>query len=461
MMLQQQRHRQHGLGTARIWTLAVCILTWMVSTTIAATPAFPGALGAGAMTRGGRGGKVLLVTNLRDSGPGSFRKAVETPGPRTVVFRVAGYIELQSPIRVSRPNITIAGQSAPGAGVCLKNYSLQIGNTQQVIIRHIRCRPGDKTSAAGEMDAITIWDSQHVILDHCSATWSTDECLSVTRQSDNITVQACLIAEALTSHSMGSIIGGDGGRISFINNLYASNRSRNPRISALIVKANQPLAKSPTIDFRNNVVYNWSYSAGYAGGSDPNIKEATRVNMVANYYRPGPDTRPGRQQEVFRVNPGAVTELFISQNVLHGFSQATADNTLLIKQMGGVLKRMNQPHKLPQVPAQTATVSYQRVLREAGAVLPVRDAIDRRIVSGVRNGNGRQIGSKDQTPGWLPLNSAAPAVDRDQDGMPDTWEEQYRLDRQDATDHRSDPDGDGYTNLEEWLNGTSPQKPNR
>ncbi|MEO1999628.1 MAG: pectate lyase, partial [Planctomycetaceae bacterium] len=148
-----------------------------------------------------------------------------------IVFRVAGYIELKSPVRIRQPFITIAGQSAPGDGICLKNYALQIGNTQHVIIRHLRCRPGDKTSAAGEMDAITIWDSQHVILDHCSATWSTDECLSVTRDSDHITVQFCLLAEALTSHSMGSIIGGDGGRVSFLNNFYAKKRSRNPRAS--------------------------------------------------------------------------------------------------------------------------------------------------------------------------------------------------------------------------------------
>ncbi len=440
----------------RIWTLASCLLCCGTCPSTAGIPAFPGARGAGATARGGRGGAVLFVTNLRDSGPGSFRAAVESRGPRVIVFRVAGYIELKSPVRIRQPFITIAGQSAPGDGICLKNYALQIGNTQHVIIRHLRCRPGDKTSAAGEMDAITIWDSQHVILDHCSATWSTDECLSVTRDSDHITVQFCLIAEALTSHSMGSIIGGDGGRISFLNNLYANNRSRNPRASAAFVKPDQSPPNGPRIDFRNNVIYNWAFSAGYAGGSDPKLKEFTRVNLVGNYYRPGPDTRPGREHEVFRVNPGAITELFISDNVLHGYPGVITDNWRLVKHMGGTLRRVDRPHTFPPMPNRPAKLNYDHVLHQAGAVLPFRDAVDRRIVSGVRSGNGRLLTSQDQVQGWLPLRSDTPYEDHDQDGLPDTWEDQFRLDKRNVNDHKSDPDQDGYSNLEEFLNGTSP-----
>ena len=450
---QSSRRRLYALV---LYALLLCVptVTW------AEPKAFPEAQGAGAMARGGRGGQVLLVTNLSDSGAGSLRAAVESNGPRIVVFRVAGYIELESPITIRRPFITIAGQTAPGDGICLKNYALQIANTRQVIIRHLRCRPGDKTSAAGEMDAITIWDSQQVILDHCSATWSTDECLSVTRNSDHITVQHCLIAEALTSHSMGSIIGGDGGRISFINNLYANNRSRNPRASASFVKPDQAEFTGPRIDFRNNVIYNWAYSAGYAGGSDPQLKEFTRVNLVANYYRPGPDTRPGRETELFRIHPGAITELFLTGNQLHGVPRATADNWMLVKHTGGTLRRMPRPHDLPRVPTRPAQECYRYVLQQAGAVLRARDAVDQRIGAGVRDGSGRQLLSQDAVRGWLPLRSQAPYRDRDQDGQSDAWEATFKLDDRLADDAGADPDRDGYSNLEEFLNGTSPRIPN-
>ena len=423
--------------------------------------AFPDARGAGANSRGGRGGAVLFVTNLHDSGTGSFRAAVESQGPRIVIFRVSGYIDLESPVRVSQPFLTIAGHTAPGDGICLKNFSLQIANTKHVIVRHLRCRPGDKTSKPGEMDAITVWDSQHIILDHCSATWSTDECLSVTRDSDHVTVQWCLIAEALTSHSMGSIIGADRGRISFLNNLYANNRSRNPRPSAPFVQEGQTEFTGPRIDFRNNVVYNWSYTAGYVGGSDPQLKEFTRVNLVGNYYRPGPDTRPGREREVFRINPGAITELFISGNSLHGFPKETANNGLLVKHTGGVLKKQLHPHVLPPVPTESAKLCYSRVLDRAGAVLPARDAVDRRIVAGVRDGTGRLLGSQDQVRGWLPLARAAATPDNDEDGQPDVWERKFGLDPREPADGRADPDQDGYDNLEEFLNGTSPHSADR
>jgi hypothetical protein len=162
------------------------------------TPAFPGAEGAGQWARGGRGGKVIAVTNLNDAGPGSLREAMDTPGPRTLIFRVSGTIELAKPLRIAHPYLTIAGQTAPGDGICLKGSELQIFSTHDVVIRHLRCRPGDHTSQAGDLDAITLSDAKDVIIDHCSATWSTDECLSVTRDSDRVTVQHCLIAEALT-----------------------------------------------------------------------------------------------------------------------------------------------------------------------------------------------------------------------------------------------------------------------
>jgi len=197
--------------------LALAATFLAVAEAQARTLAFPGAEGAGKWPQGGRGGRVIPVTNLDDSGPGSLRAAAEAKGPRTVVFRVSGTIELQTPISIKQPFLTIAGQTAPGEGICLKGQSLLISNTHDIIIRHLRCRPGDKTSLPGEMDAISMSSVRDVILDHCSATWSTDECLSVTRDSDRVTVQNCLIAEALTSHALGSIIGSYVGSISFLN----------------------------------------------------------------------------------------------------------------------------------------------------------------------------------------------------------------------------------------------------
>jgi len=416
--------------------------------------AFPGAEGAGALARGGRGGKVLFVTNLNDSGAGSFRAAVETRGPRIVLFRVAGYIELESPVRILHPYITIAGKTAPGDGVCLKNYGLQIGTTHEVIIRHLRCRPGDKTSGPGEMDAISIWDSKNVILDHCSATWSTDECLSVTRDSDNVTVQWCLIAEGLTSHSMGSIIGAYRGRITYHRNLYANNRSRNPRVSAHTHEEGRQDDPGPLVDFRNNVIFNWIWEGGYAGGSDPELREVTRINYVNNYLKPGPDTRPGSRSRAFRVNAGATTQMYFAGNVTEGLENSRSTNKSLIFNDGGNLKMLDQPIPAPPLPPGDPWTVLRQVLDNAGAILPVRDATDHRIVEGVRSGKGRILSSQDDIGGWKTLRVGRPQPDEDQDGMPDAWERRHGLDPTDASDQHEDPDGAAYPNLEEYINGT-------
>jgi len=440
--------------------LGIVLLTWPTASKTAEDTglcAFPGAEGAGAMARGGRGGKAMFVTNLNDSGAGSFRAAVEARGPRIVLFRVAGHIELERPVRISYPYITIAGQTAPGDGVCLKNYGLQIGTTHEVIIRHLRCRPGDKTSGPGEMDAISIWDSKNVILDHCSATWSTDECLSVTRDSDNITVQWCLIAEGLTSHSMGSIIGAYRGRITYHRNLYANNRSRNPRVSAYTYEEGRQNDPGPVVDFRNNVIFNWAWEGGYAGGSKPELRELSRINYVGNYLKPGPNTRPGSRSRAFRVNVGATTQMYFAGNVVEGFDGGSKSGSLIFND-GGNLERQDRQIPAPPVSPGDPRKVFRQVLDNAGAILPVRDATDRRIVEGVRSGRGRILSSQDNIGGWKPLRVDRCPPDGDQDGMPDSWERRHDLDPADANDQTQDSDGDGFPNLEEYVNGTHPMR---
>jgi pectate lyase len=267
------------------------------------TPAFPGAEGAGQWSKGGRGGKVIAVTNLNDAGPGSLRAAVETKGPRTVIFQVSGTIELTKPLRASHPYLTIAGQTAPGDGICLKGSELQIFDTHDVVIRHLRCRPGDQTSKEGDLDAISISSATDVIIGHCSATWSTDECLSVTRDSDRITVQHCLMAEALTKHSYGSIIASYRGTISYLHNLYASNVSRNPRPSGHQFEKGREKEPGPRIEFRNNVIFNWTWGPGYTGTSDA-TSERISMNYVGNYLKPGADTSEAYRATAFTIFKG-------------------------------------------------------------------------------------------------------------------------------------------------------------
>src|SRR3990172_5507517 len=246
------------------------------------TRAFPGAEGFGAFSQGGRGGRVLFVNNLNDDGAGSLREACRTKGPRIVVFRVGGIIELKSNLKITEPYITIAGQTAPGDGICLKNFTLWVKNTHDVVIRYIRSRPGDQMKV--EQDAISIDTSKNVIIDHCSASWGTDETLSVTGKGcTNVTVQWCMITESLDNsvhhkgrHGYGSLFRLDG-NVSVHHNLYAHNSSRNPRPGTY-----GDVRRGGLLDFRNNVIYNWGVRAGYSA------EDKITMNYIANYLKPGP-----------------------------------------------------------------------------------------------------------------------------------------------------------------------------
>jgi pectate lyase len=286
--------------------------------------AFPGAEGYGKYSKGGRGGDVYEVTNLNDNGKGSLREAVEASGPRTVVFRVSGTIILDSPLSIKNPYITIAGQTAPGDGICIRRHPLNIG-ADHVIIRYLRVRLGDESG--NDYDAVSSRYTKHLILDHISASWSVDECVSI-YHCDSITVQWCLISESMSksnhvkgSHGFGGIWGSNHG--TYHHNLLAHHSSRNPRMAS----------GSGNTDYRNNVIYNWGYQSLYGGekfqqGNDK--FNFSNFNIVANHYKPGPATRPG--EVMYRIaNPSYRSEVdygqwYITENVVEGNEIVSADN---------------------------------------------------------------------------------------------------------------------------------------
>lgn len=413
-------------------------------------PAFPGAEGFGAHTPGGRGGRVLFVDNLQDSGPGSLRAACDAKGPRIVLFRVSGVVDLQSPLRIREPFLTIAGQTAPGAGVCLKRHACVVA-THDVVVRFLRFRPGDE--AQREMDALSV-SGRNVVVDHCSASWSIDETLSVTN-SDRVTVQWCFITESLNDsfhkkgpHGYGSLITGPEGGVAFHHNLYAHHNSRNPR------PGGKDEREGLVVDFRNNVVYNWGSRAGYSG------ETAVRVNYVGNFLRPGPSSRNVEEHCAFLVG-GTATRMYLSGNVFEGFAPPDADDARLLRLSrsfafpDGYTVRdacAPTPFEAPRVSTDEARAAFERVLARAGAILPRRDAADARIVRDVRERTGRIVDSHSEVGGWPEYPSEPPPKDADEDGMPDGWEIAHGLDPLSAADAQLDRNGDGYTNIEEYVN---------
>jgi pectate lyase len=429
---------------------ALLVIAWSIPALVfsqtGSIPAFPGAEGFGADTPGGRGGKVLFVTSIEDSGEGSLRAACEAEGPRMVVFRVSGLIRLKTPIEVVNPYMTLAGQSAPGDGVCLRDRAFMI-STHDVVVRFLRSRLGD---AAGQPeDCISVGrGAHHVVLDHCSATWSVDECLSLDGRAEYVTVQWCLIAEALDhskhpkgEHGYGSLMRANG-PVSLHHNLWAHNDARNPRLGD-----NYGRAPYPFFDFRNNVIYDFGdICTGFTQGR-------FKANYIANFIRPGPGSRAKHA-----VNIGGPSDMifFMNGNVFDGDDAQTADNTLLFDRVDIDGKKQVRiapvPFETPDVATVAAQEAYEAVLRGAGATRPVRDAVDSRIVQSVRERRGSIINSQNQAGGWPEYGSAAPPGDGDDDGMPDVWEKARGLNPFDPSD-RNLPAGDtGYTNLETVLN---------
>jgi hypothetical protein len=410
-------------------------------------PAFPGAEGFGATTPGGRGGKVLPVTNLNDSGPGSLRAACEAEGPRIVVFRVDGMIDLKSAIRIRNPYLTLAGQTAPGDGICLRGYEFS-NETHDVVVRFLRSRPGD--IAGKEVDALDLGHgSRNVVYDHCSANWSVDECLSLSGLVSDVTVQWCLIGESLNrsvhkkgAHGYGSLSRASGG-VSWHHNLWLHNTARNPRLGD-----NYGKAPYPTFDVRNNVMYDF-------GGTCSGLTQGVlKVNYAANYIKPGPSS--GRSRQPIVVGGPSDMVFYIRDNYVDGNPAMSADNATMFTAMELDGKRAvtlaEKPFEAPLVRTLTPQAAYDAVLAQVGAYLPVRDAVDSRLVEHVRTRTGAIINSQKEVGGWPVYRTAKAPVDSDGDGMPDAWEKAHGLDPRDASDAAKDRDGDGYTNIEEYIN---------
>lgn len=431
--------------------------------------AFPGAEGYGKHTVGGRGGRVIKVTNLNDSGPGSLREAVEATGARTVVFDVDGTIELQSPLRINNDSITIAGQSAPADGICLKDYPLVI-NASEVIVRYIRVRPGDRHNLDSDGIGGGRYGQRNVIVDHVSVSWSIDECLSIYK-TENLTVQWCMVTHSLNSsvhtkgsHGFGGIWGGF--KATFHHNLLANHASRNPRFSSV--------DGTKWVDFRNNAVYNWGFKTAYGGGHHGEI------NMVANYYKPGPASQHHRLLDVSDDRTG---RYYVAGNVMAGDSAVTACNHSAVTDYpgkpylrhrrsagpgSGIVAEaipmqgeatasclVSSPFPYQAIEEDSPETAYRRILADAGCS-HARDSYDTATISQVEAGTGEFgtngiIDTPAQAGGWPLLRTAAPQPDTDGDGIPDSWETARGLNPADPTDGNARTLHSHYTNIEVYL----------
>lgn len=479
-------------------------------------PAFPGAWGGGMYSFGGRGGKVIVVTTLDDSGPGSFREACEQGGPRIVIFNVAGIIRIKAPVSIRAPYITIAGNTAPGDGVCIAGNTVEL-NTHDVIVRHMRFRRG-KTDAADRDDSFGGNPIGNIMIDHVSASWSLDENISMYRHmyqppeggpalklpTVNVTIQNSISSESLNifHHAFGSTIGGLNS--TFHHNLWACNTGRNPSVGMY-----------GDFTFANNVLFNYRHRT--VDGGD----QRSFFNIFNNYFKPGPGT-PDDEVRHRLLKPESersktVIDNFgkahVAGNIVEGNARVTADNwdggvqpdirgVNALRAEGKSAEadakekevlaaiRADKPFPHAPLPVTPADAALRHVLRHAGANLPRRDAVDERILKMVRTGEvpPQQIakGSQEksayygyaqkwtdelaaQVPkgyitdpsevgGW-PEYKGTPYADADKDGLPDDWEKTHGLNPSDAGDAVTDLNGDGYTNTEDFINGTAPNGP--
>lgn len=431
---------------------------------------FPGAEGFGRYTTGGRGGKVYFVTKLTDDGSeGTLRYALNQKGPRYIIFRTGGTIYLESPLKIREGNVTIAGQTAPGDGITVANYETFVA-ADNVIIRYMRFRMGDLKNYEG--DALGARFIKNLIVDHCSMSWSTDETVSI-YANENTTLQWCIIAESLRNsvhqkgaHGYGGIAGGR--FASFHHNVYAHHDSRNPRLGEY---AGSKFALTDLTDFRNNVIYNWGHNSLYGG-------EGMNVNIVNNYYKPGPATMTRKRIAAIDKNEKPEAEVYniwgkyyINGNVMEGSPEVTGDNWT-----EGVFSQMNRynltdedkntiriirPHNISNnVKTHSSKEAYDRILKIGGASL-VRDIIDLQILKDIKNGSFTHQGSKGSTNGIIDsqkdaggfpdLKTGEPIIDLDMDGIPDQWEIRNKLDPKTYNANGRDLDKN-YDNIEMYFN---------
>ena len=388
--------------------IAILFMAVAASTALA-LPAFPGAQGFGSQTIGGRGGRVIEVTNLNDNGTGSFRAACEASGARIVVFRTGGLISLTSRINIQNPFITIAGQTAPGDGICLRGGQLSI-NTHDVVVRYLRSRAGDNSDYnsginPSNRDAFEIQNSStppyNIIFDHCSASWGVDETISTWYACHDITFQWNIIAEGLHvslhpngAHSKGLLIGESGRNISIHHNLFACNWERNPLIKG-----------GTTTEVVNNVMYNWGGDdhdciyVGYAdqlpAGADP----ITLTGIVGNYMKAG--TNSYTQAWAVRGNSSAATgsKYYIKGNIGPGRPDDTKPEFDIMRPTDRSWCVNTAPFTMSTITTFTSQKAYDSVPLTVGATLPKRDTVDRRIIANVKNSTGAIINSQSQVGG--------------------------------------------------------------
>lgn len=459
-------------------------------------PSFPGAEGGGAYSFGGRGGRVITVTNLDDSGPGSLRDACEQGGARIIVFNVAGIIRLKSPLIIRAPYITIAGQTAPGDGVCVAGESMWV-NTHDVVVRHMRFRRGE-TWVGRRDDSFGGNPVGNIMIDHCSTSWGLDENISFYRHmfdpedgskeqklpTVNVTIQNTISSQALDTynHSFGSTLGGE--NCTFMRNLWANNAGRNPSIGW-----------NGVFNFVNNVVYNWVHRS--VDGGD----YTALYNIINNYYKPGPLTpkdspvghrivkpESGRSKLGYHV----YGRVYANGNIVEGYPEITKDNWAGGVQVetqsntDGYTENMRWDKPFPidnPFPIMSAQDAYNFVVENVGATFPKRDIVDQRILEQVKT--GKVYYEKGLNPddfyqfeyrrlpkdsykygiitdikqvGGYPEYKGTPYKDSDNDGMPDAWEVKYGLDPNNPSDANGDLNGDGYTNIEKYINGIDPTR---
>ncbi len=424
-------------------------------TPLAGLPVFPGAQGFGTDTPAGRGGKIIEVTTLANDGPGSLRAALNNPEPRIIVFRVGGTIELKDGLFIAHPFVTVAGQTAPGGGICIKNAGLAI-LTHDVLIQHLRIRPGNEGNVTPEdNDAVQILGQRgdaagahHVVLDHISMSWSEDETISTWYGAHDVTISWSIISEALNrsrhrkkTHSAGLLIGDGSYNVSVHHCLLAHIDFRNPLIS-----------KGGTHDFVNNVVYDW----GVLGAEITDYDSNSFLNFVANVFLPGPSTQTGPYEILIDQEPGT-PKIYVKDNIGPRRRDSSVDDWAVVKYgwnqqpYAPEQYRSHSPFAVPPVTTTSANDAFERVLASSGATIPARDGVDARIVADVRNKTGAIIDSPAQVGGYPQLVPGTPPSDSDHDGMPDDWEKQKGLDPNSSADANNDLDADGYTNIEQCL----------
>jgi hypothetical protein len=393
-----------------------------------------------------------VVSNLEDSGPGSLREALEASGTRVVVFAVSGTIDVSEQIVVDDPYVTVAGQTAPGGGITLRagddNTSGLVDiSTHDVVIRFMRFRAGSPSSVSGEnLDGVNIWhdDGHDVIIDHNSFSWAVDENVSTWDGAHDITFSWNIIAQGLREsthpdgeHSKGLLVSGDAtGDISVLHNLFAHNTARNPQVT------------SPgRVQVVNNVIYNYGDSALQTS----NPYGAPQVEIVGNYFRAGPDSDPERYEiDAYPIEEAGEWSLHLLGNVgPHGTSDGPQADLVSPEDRGLIVE--SAPPDLPVVTTTSADQAMEDVLMGAGARVPFLDPVDEQMIDDVNAERGGMINDESEVGGWPTLPAEEPPADEDSDGMPDTWEASHDLDPR-TDESADDPDGDGYTNVEEYVN---------